>query len=140
MKVLFDTNVLLDVLLARKPFAEAAVQLMSLADKGKLQGVLCATSMMTIHYLAAKAVGRRQARKHVRELLAIFEVAVVDRGVLEQALEMRFQNFEDAVLHESARAAGAAAIVTCNLRDFARTSLPIFSPGELLSAMLADRP
>jgi hypothetical protein len=64
----------------------------------------------------------------------------VDQDVLVQALEMRLHNFEDAVLHEAARATDAAAIVTRNPRDFSCASLPIFCPGELLSAVLGDRP
>jgi len=140
MKVLFDTNVLLDVLLAREPFAEVAAQLLSLADKGRIQGVLCATTVTTIHYLATKAVGRRQAQKHVRELLAMFEVAPVDGGVLACALDTRFPDYEDAVLHEAARAAGVAAIVTRNTKDFSGATVPVFAPEELLSAALAEKP
>jgi len=140
MKVLFDTNVVLDVLLAREPFGAVALQLMSLADKGRLQGVLCATTLTTIHYLATKAVGRRQAQRHVRELLAIFEVAPVDAGVLARALDLRFPDYEDAILHEAALAAGSAGIVTRNAKDFSAATIPIFSPQELLSAVLSAQP
>jgi predicted nucleic acid-binding protein len=135
MKVLFDTNVVLDVLLAREPFGAVALQLLSLADEGRIQGVLCATTVTTIHYLATKAVGRRQARKYVRELLAIFEVASVDAGVLARALDLRFPDYEDAVLHEAGRAVAVAGIVTRNARDFSAASISIFSPPELLSAV-----
>ena len=140
MKVLFDTNVVLDVLLAREPFASVAAQLLSLADKGRIQGVLCATTVTTIHYLATKAVGRRQAQKHIRELLAIFEVAPVDRFVLGQALDTRLPDYEDAVLHEAARAAGAVGIVTRNAKDFSGATVPVLSPEELLCAALAEQP
>ena len=138
MRVLFDTNVILDVLLARTPHAEVAAQLMNLVDRDRLQGVLCATTVTTIHYLATKAVGRRQAKKHVRSLIGMFEVAPVDRGVLEQALELSLPDYEDAVLHEAARAAGVAGIVTRNGKDFRGATLPILTPQELLSGMLAS--
>ena len=137
MKVLFDTNVVLDVLLARAPHAEPAARLMALVDRGKIEGLLCATTVTTIHYLATKVIGRRKAVKHLRELLAMFDVARVDRAVLLQALEPNFPDYEDAVLHEAARAAGATGIVTRNASDFAAASLPVFDPRELLSAVLA---
>ncbi|HCW51656.1 MAG TPA: PIN domain nuclease [Clostridiales bacterium] len=140
MKVLFDTNVVLDVLLAREPFAQVAAQLLSLADRGRIQGVLCATSVTTIHYLATKAVGHRQAQKHLRELLTMFEVAPVNGGVLARALDTRFSDYEDAVLHEAGRAARVAGIVTRNVKDFSGAAMPVFAPDELLCAVLAQQP
>jgi predicted nucleic acid-binding protein len=137
MKVLFDTNVILDVLLARTPHAEVAARLLNLVDQKRLEGVLCATTVTTIHYLATKAVGRRKAGKHVRELVTMFEVAPVDLAVLTQALELGYADYEDAVLHEAARLVGADGIVTGNRKDFAKASIPVFDPRELLSAALA---
>jgi predicted nucleic acid-binding protein len=137
MKVLFDTNVILDVLLARAPHAEAAAQLLSLVDRGKIKGVVCATTVTTVHYLATKAVGRREAKKHLKALLAMFEVAPVDQGVLSQALDLSFSDYEDAVLHEAARAVAVAGIVTRNRKDFAEATVPVFAPNELLSGVRA---
>jgi predicted nucleic acid-binding protein len=73
VKVLFDTNVVLDHLLEREPFVDAAEQLLSLVDSGRIDGVICSTTATTIHYLAAKAVGAR-LRWNTRKLLAIFDV------------------------------------------------------------------
>jgi predicted nucleic acid-binding protein len=135
MKVLFDTNVVLDVLLARAPHVDDAAILFSLVDRGVLQGVLCATTVTTLHYLAERAVGRQRARRHIEELLAIFGIAPVDDTVLQQALRLEFDDFEDAVLHEAARGAQAVAIVTRNGRDFRRATLPVFTPSLLLAAV-----
>lgn len=137
MKVLFDTNVVLDVLLDREPHAEVAAQLLSLVDTGRLDGVVCATTVTTIRYLASRAAGEASAKRYVGELLALFDVACVDRPVLLAAVGLDFSDFEDAVLHESALAVGATAIVTRNGKDFANASLPIFDPPEMLAAVLA---
>lgn len=138
MRVLFDTNVVLDHLLGREPFVDAAEQLLSLVDSGRIDGVICSTTATTIHYLASKAVGAPAAMEYLRRLLAIFDVACVDRGVLLGALEVGFSDFEDAVLHEAACSIGAAAIVTRNGKDFAKSTLPVFDPTELLAAVNAD--
>ena len=138
MKVLFDTNVVLDHLLEREPFVDAAEQLLSLVDSGRIDGVICSTTATTIHYLAAKAVGAPAAMDYLRKLLAIFDVACVDREVLLGALEGDFSDFEDAVLYEAACSGGAAAIVTRNGKDFAKSTLPVFDPIELLAAVYAD--
>jgi predicted nucleic acid-binding protein len=137
MKVLFDTNVVLDVLLAREPHAAVAAQLFALVERGEMQGCVCATMVTTIHYLAVRALGPKAAQKHLRQLLSLFEVAPVTGEVVTSALDLGFPDFEDAVAHEAARACGAAAIVTRNVKDFATASFPVLSPVELLAAVAA---
>ena len=137
MKVLFDTNVVLDVLLAREPHAGFAARLLSLVEVERLEGCVCATAVTTVHCVAAKTVGRRRAGKLVKEVVSLLAVAPVDGAIVAAALELDFGDFEDAVVHEAARAAGAAGIVTRNGKDFMRATLPVFDPQELLSALVA---
>ena len=110
--MLFDTNVVLDVLLDRQPHIDLAAKLFALVDNGRREGAICATTATTIYHIAAQSFGRRRAHSQVHELLTLFAVAPVDRDVLGRALDLDFTDFEDAVLHEAARSAGAAAIVT----------------------------
>ena len=130
MNVLFDTNVVLDVMLDRAPFADTAAQLFSKVEVGEIAGFLGATTVTTIHYLAAKVVGASQARIEIGKLFRLFEIAPVNRAVLEDALTLNFSDFEDGVLHEAARHVGVHAIVTRNLKDFKRAVLPVYSPEE----------
>lgn len=135
MKILFDTNIVLDVLLDREPFATSAAQLFSKVEKGELFGCLCATTITTIHYLVRKTFGGHQARTHVGSLLSLFEIAPVNRAVLEGALKLDFQDFEEAVIHEASIHAGVQALVTRDFNGFRRTTIPVYSPDELLSAL-----
>jgi len=137
MKVLFDTNVVLDVLLCREPHAATAAKLFALVDGGKMQGSICATAVTTVHYIAEKSIGRRRARRHLHDLLDLFHVAPVDHAILASALDLDFADFEDAVVHEAARVSGVAGIVTRNGKDFVKASLPVFTPDELLAAVRA---
>jgi predicted nucleic acid-binding protein len=137
LRILFDTNVVLDLLLDRQPFAAPAAELLSKAEAGIISGYLCATTVTTIHYLARKVIGARKAKRQVRMLLSIFEIASVNRAALEGALEGRFRDFEDAVLHEAARLVNADAIVTRNVEDFEESELPVYSCEEMLSLLKA---
>jgi predicted nucleic acid-binding protein len=137
VKVLVDTNVVLDVLLEREPHIAVAAKLFALADNGRLEGCVCATTVTTIYYIAARSFGRKRAYIQVRDLLELFGVADVDRSVLDRALSLDFADFEDAVAHEAARASGASAIVTRDGGDFVNASLPVFDPHELLAAIAA---
>lgn len=138
MKVLFDTNVVLDVLLEREPYIDVAAKLFALIDNGRLEGSICATTATTIYYIAARSFGRRRAHTQVHELLGLFDVAAVDRDVLDRALDLEFADFEDAMTHEAARASGMSAIVTRDGGGFVNASLPVFEPQELLAAIAAS--
>ena len=135
MRILIDTNVVLDVLIARRPHVDHALAIFSLVDSGRVRGVLGATTITTVFYLATKGVGVAQARLHVRSLLDLFDVASVDRAVLVAALDAGFDDFEDGVLHEAAVVAGVDAIVTRDGVGFSSASLPVFSPSAFLAAV-----
>jgi predicted nucleic acid-binding protein len=137
MRVLFDTNVILDALLARQPFAADAAQLMAMAERKIIDGLLCVTTVTTLYYILAKATSDAIARNRITGLLGLFDGAAVNRSVLQSALHLSFQDYEDAVLHEAAQLAGADAIVTRNGQDFRQATLRIYSPGELLAALAA---
>ena len=137
MKILFDTNVVLDVLFDRRPHSESAAQLFVSVERKQIEGLLCATTVTTLHYLAAKAIGARRAKRHVETLLSLFEVAPVDKEVLAAALSLDFRDYEDAVLHEAGRRAGAAAIVTRDREGFRKGRMNVYEPHELVKAIAA---
>ena len=135
MKVMFDTNVLLDVLLDRPPFSEPAAKLLSRAERGEIQGFACATTATTIFYLVRKASGLPDARRRIRDLLSILDVAPVNRAVLENAASSGIGDFEDAGIAESARQMGVQVILTRNERDFSKSPISVHSPKSLLALL-----
>lgn len=135
MKVLFDTNIILDVLLDRKQFSEHAAYLMSLVERSEINGFLCATTVTTIHYLLSKYLDKEKSKESITSLMALFEIASVNRLVIENALNSKFTDFEDSVLHESARHAGVEYIITRNIKDFKRSKIPAYTPIEILSML-----
>jgi predicted nucleic acid-binding protein len=130
---MLHTNVVLDVLLDREAFAEDSSAVFALVEGGALTGLLCATTITTLAYLAGNTVGRAQAAKQIRQLLSLFEVAPVTRAVLDGALASKAADFEDAVLAEAALQAGAQAIITRNLRDFAHSPVRAHTPAQWLA-------
>jgi predicted nucleic acid-binding protein len=127
-------------MLRREPFAIPAAKLLSRVEAGEISGCLCATTVTTIHYLAAKVLGRAGALAEVRKLFALFEIAPVNRPVLAAALEGGFPDFEDAVLYEAARQLGAWGIVTRDPAGFEDAEIPVHSPQEILRILDLRQP
>jgi len=137
MRLLLDTNVILDVLLDRSPHATDSAKVLAAAEVGQVQGFMGATTVTTIYYLAAKQLGRAGADEAVNNLLKLLEVAPVTRSVLEDALELEFTDFEDAVLAAAGKAAGVEGIITRDPKGFKNASVPVLSPTELVAVLLA---
>ena len=135
MRVLFDIDVVLDLLLDRPAFSEDAGILLSMAEQGELEGYICATAVTTIHYLARKTIGDSRARVETKKLLGFLQIATVNRAVLEGAFDAKFKDFEDAVSHEAARQAGVECIVTRNIRDFKGSKIPTYLSSDLVRAL-----
>jgi len=135
LRLLFDTNVVLDLLLDREPFSTRVAAVLSAVEKGELSGYLCATTITTVHYLASRAVGAKKAKRELGKLLNLFEIAPVNRPVLEAALQSKFPDFEDAVIHEAALHVGVAGIVTRDIRGFKRATVSVYSPDELIQIL-----
>lgn len=137
MRILFDTNVILDLLLDREPFSTTAAHLFSKVETGKLSGYVCATTITTVHYLAGKIIGANPAKAEIRRLLTLFEIAPVNRPVLEAALASQLTDFEDAVVYQAALHVDAQGIVTRDPKGFANGTLPIYTPEEVLKMVQA---
>jgi len=132
LKILLDTNIVLDVLMDRMPFSDTAVELFSKVEAGAIIGYLCGTTITTVYYLASKILGAARAQEEIKKLLSLFEVAPVNRLVLESALVVDFHDFDDAVIHEAACHVGADAIITRNLKDFKKPRISVYTSDELV--------
>lgn len=138
MKVLFDTDVLLDVLLDREPFAEASAQLLSLVELARIAGGVASTSVTTIYYLMRKSLGAARTRRAVEDLLSLLEVAPVNRIVLTQAVASKIADFEDAVIAHAAHESQSDVIATRNVKDFKHSPVPAQRPDDILAAIAAS--
>lgn len=94
MRVLFDTNVLLDALLAREPFVEDAAPLLEAIESSQIEGFMSATTVTDVHYLVGRQTRHPEtAITAVTRLLELMEICTVDRNVLEQAIAPSFQSY-----------------------------------------------
>lgn len=111
------------------------MSLLTRVESGVLSGVLGATTVTTIHYIARRNVGEAAARAMIEDLFRLFEISPVDKAVLKDALTLGLEDFEDAVLHESGRLAGATAVVTRDRSGFSNGTLRVYDPVTLVAAL-----
>jgi predicted nucleic acid-binding protein len=134
-RVLLDTNVVLDFLLDRAPFAEAAAEVWEANRQGRIEIYVSAITPVNVFYIARKLKGVAEAQGIVKGILTECEVALIDAGVLHDALALPLKDYEDAVQQASATRGGLDAIVTRNPLDYAKALIPVYSPSEFLSML-----
>lgn len=134
-RILLDVNLVLDVLLDRRPHADAASSVWRAVEEGRAEGLLSAHAVTTIHYLNARAVGAKAARETTEALLSVFGVAAVDERVVRAAIALGFRDLEDAVTAAAAQRARCSAIVTRNPRDFRASPVRVLTPAEAAAWM-----
>ena len=117
-RILFDVNVVLDVLLDRKQHVEASAAAWAAVETGMAEGLLAAHAVTTIHYLVRKAAGTAKARGILSAILRVFGVAAVNGAVLQEALQLSCPDFEDAVTAAAARLASCDSVVTRDPKGF----------------------
>ena len=132
MKIAFDTNVLLDAIANRAEYREAQALIMKVADE-RIEGLVAASSITDIYYIARKIIGDERARDAIRNLLKVFSVAGVDDMICLSALDIPMKDYEDAVLAVCSARANADYIATRD-KEFLESNSPVpaKSPRDLL--------
>jgi predicted nucleic acid-binding protein len=139
MKVLIDTNIVLDFLLQRLPFFQDAELLFQEIDSARVVGYVTATTLTDIFYISRKHTRSiEQARQAVSETLTVMEICPVNRAVLKSAFGSGLADFEDAVQIACAIAQALDAIVTRDTQGFLSSTVPVLSIHQLLQQLGAQ--
>lgn len=132
MKVLIDTNIILDVLCKRPDFYEDSAKIFKLCEVKKISGVISALSIPNIMYILRKELDADKTREILDSLMLIFSVADLKADDLKKAADMRFKDYEDAIQSACATRIKANYIVTRNIKDFSESKVTAIKPAELL--------
>jgi predicted nucleic acid-binding protein len=133
-KIFLDTDVALDHLADRQPFAEFSHRILALAETASLIVCLSALSYSNLYYILRKVKGHGEALALLGKLKQITRVSAVGEAEIQSALASSFQDFEDAIQHFAAKAeGGVTAIITRNKTGYATSEIPVLSPDEFLA-------
>jgi predicted nucleic acid-binding protein len=133
LTVLIDLNILLDVLQKREPFYDMSARLLAAVETGQVKGFVASHSITTLFYLIRKDRSTAEARVTITNLLQFIRIASVDQNTIEQALNLDYRDFEDAVQMVCALQCKADYLLTRNSKDYQPPLLPILQPVDFLA-------
>lgn len=136
MRILIDTNIILDVLLNRVPFSEDAVKVLKLVARDDIEEFVSASAITDIYYIAYKSIRNKEAvRGLLRKLLMVVSVAGVSEAEIMNALELEWKDFEDSVQYSVAFNGKMDGMVTRNVKDYASAEIAVWTPEQLLQQL-----
>jgi len=136
MRLMLDTNIIVDILSARDGY-EDSLQLLRYCELGEVEGFVSAVTVTNVMYILRKHIVPSQVRTAVQTLLLLIDVANVTKSDITSAFASEMRDYEDAVQSSCARRMGAKYIVTRNLKDFLKSQVPAISPLEALEILAA---
>ena len=134
MRVLIDTNVILDILQKRKPFFTDSYRALRRALENDAECLISASAATDIFYVLRKSLGSaQQAKEHIDQLAQVVSFADVQGMDIHTALMRAIPDFEDAVVDAVAERSGASYILTRNIKDFTGSVVPAILPADFLN-------
>ena len=133
MKLMIDTNIILNVLLEQEPFFVNSQKVLRLCEEKRSDGFITASTITDLFYIIRKATGSvADTYKIIGHILNIVKVLPVTGEDVNQAFLKKAKDFEDCLLAVCAQKNQCDAIVTRNSKDFSTFGITILSPEELL--------
>ena len=140
MVILIDTNIIIDALADREPYATDAKQIMEKCATREITGVLAAHSIPNLFYILRKEFSQEERRYLLKNLCKIFQVSELNEKRIIAALENEmFSDFEDGLQEECAVASMADYLVTRNPSDFKHSRIKVRLPNEFLRKMQENK-
>ncbi len=139
MKSIFDPCVILDYLLDREEYSSNAEKLIIKVAQNRLQGLITVKSLMDVYYILKHTIhNEEKIREIISTLLDSFALVDSTGENAVRALSSDVNDYEDALMIETAVSYEADGIVTRNLKDYRKSPIRIYSPEELLAVLSVD--
>lgn len=139
MRILLDSNIILDVALKREPFYKEAKEIIEAIDDKKFSFYVSSVSITDIHYILSKASSRSYSLSFLNDLCETMGICITDKTAILNSLNSNFKDFEDAVQYFSALEAGINIILTRNEKDFKQAKrITILNPASFVKIYLKD--
>lgn len=135
MKLLIDTNVVLDVLCNRKDFVENSSKVFKLCETKKFDGYLSAISVPNIAYILRKELSIEKLKSIIVKLNIIFSIIELKPNDLILATDLDFKDYEDALQSVCAKRIKADFIITRNTKDFKNSQVKAITPEHFLDRL-----
>ncbi len=138
MRVLIDTNVLLDYFGRRMPFFSAWEKLRAMEAFGDAELWAAPQSFADVFYILNKKVNAADLQDAFVESLDFINVCNVGKAEVAEACTRSWDDYEDCLIALSAENIDAAYLLTRDRNGFQHSKVPALSPNEFFAMLESD--
>ena len=131
----FDTDIILDISIKREINIKDSVKILNSIEKGEYKGYTSSIIFSNIYYIQKRLIGHEVSINFLKKLRLLLTVLNVNDQIIQKALESEFKDFEDAIQYFTALENNIDCIITRNTKDYIKSSIPVYTPTELLFIM-----
>jgi predicted nucleic acid-binding protein len=135
VKILLDTNIVLDYALVRQPFYDLADRIFARIEQKQIIGYVSASTVSDLYYIIRKPRGKEWTLKFLQQLSDLCQIATINSETVKKALDNHYKDFEDDLQYYVAVYNNLDALVTRNCSDFPANALSILTPEQLLAKL-----
>jgi predicted nucleic acid-binding protein len=135
VKVLLDTNIIIDVALERQPYVTNSETVLAFVEQRQIEGYISAATISDLYYIIRKQKGRNLTIEFLQEILIFCQIATVNQTVITMAFTTNFKDFEDAIQYSTAVVNQLDGIITRNPQDFPVVTPRIITPEQLIEEL-----
>ncbi len=133
MRILIDTNVILDYIADRKPFSDDSIKIIEKCIRGDIQACIAAHTISNLFYILRKDVSLEKRREILQKLCKMFKVIGIDSEKLIYSLDNKdFEDFEDCIQMECAKEFESDFIITRNIKDYQYSTVKAVEPKKFI--------
>jgi predicted nucleic acid-binding protein len=132
-KVFIDTDIILDLLMKRKPYYSSSAKLFKLIENNKIAGFVSSLIFSNLYYIIRKIEGNENAKNSLNKLKLLVKILPVDEKIIELGLSSNFKDFEDSIQYYVAIENGIKNFITRNVNDYKKAKINVFTAEEFIN-------
>lgn len=136
MILFFDTDILIDIALDRKPFLDDAAKLIDAAENRRFESFIAWHSVSNFYYIVSPKVKKQVAIEFIKDLLQFVNVASTSTKDVLYTTGLPFSDFEDSLQVAAAIACKADVIVTRNVKHYKASPIPVHTTTDFIKKNL----
>jgi predicted nucleic acid-binding protein len=132
-KVFIDTDIILDLIMKRKPYYFPAAKLFKLIENKKISGHVSSLIFSNLYYIIRKSEGNEKAKDILKKLKLLVKIISVNEKIIELGLSSNFKDFEDSIQYYAAIENGIKNLITRNVDDYKKAKINVFTAEEYIN-------
>ena len=129
----FDTDIIVDFLIDRKPYSREAAIIFTLIEQKKLKGYVSSLTFSNLYYVLRKVEPHNKVISKLDSISRMLTILKVDQKIIKDAIASGFSDFEDSIQYNCAfEYKKIDALITRNTKDYKKSEIPVMTPADFL--------